>query len=34
MINLTKAKSFAFLSEVTLDKNVFVRSQICSEDSK
>jgi hypothetical protein len=34
MISLTKANSFAFLSEVTLDKKVFVRSQINNEDSK
>jgi hypothetical protein len=34
MISLTKANSFAFLSEVTLDKKVFVRSQIDSEDAK
>jgi len=34
MISLTKANIFAFLSEVTLDKKVFVRSQINNEDSK
>jgi len=34
MISLTKANSFSFLSEVTLDKKVFVRSQINNEDSK
>jgi len=27
MMSLTKAKSFAFLSEVILDEKVFVRSQ-------
>jgi hypothetical protein len=34
MISLTKANSFAFLSKVTLDQKVFVRSQINNEDSK
>jgi len=32
MISLRKAKSFAFLSEVTENKKVFVRSQDDSKD--
>ncbi len=34
MISLRKAKSFAFLSEVTLGEKVFVRSQVDSKDAK
>jgi len=34
MISLIKANCFAFLGEVTLDKKVFVRSQINNEDFK
>jgi hypothetical protein len=34
MISLIKANSFAFLSEVTFGKKVFVRSQIDSEGAK
>jgi len=34
MISLTKAKSFAFLSEVAFEMKVFVRSQAVMEDIK
>jgi len=34
MISLTKAKSFAFLREVTLDRKVFVQIQIDNGDVK
>ncbi len=33
MMSLRKAKSFAFLSEVTLSEQVFVRSQVDSKDA-
>lgn len=33
-MSLRKANSFAFLSEVTLEKKVFVRSQAHSKDVK
>jgi len=34
MINLTKAKSFAFLSEVTSNTEVFVRNQVNGKEIK